>query len=266
MTPPERLPQIYLARLHKFNPQLLCAITIIKNVLYTRNADRVCGYCAQLQPRDKTSKASPVLTLLTALGLLYVGIDRMFFDRIAGSDSLARIERILAILVGTLLVALSISLFVAAWTGRPLAAMNTDSVKGKLLAHAFCPAPGALVFGFCLVRAIKRFDNIYLTVMLLFGAVLIADLLWTRREVRRLAASETAKKAATQFLWSCVFFNMLAFGLGIAASGWNWFSTDFMQGFNLLFWSAMTGIAIYPVCRDVKRLADAAGPSQIPSR
>jgi len=190
----------------------------------------------------------------------------MFFDRIVGSDPLARIERILAILVGTLLVAISISLFVAAWTGRPLAAMNTNSIKGKLLAHAFCAAPGALVFGFCLVRTIQHFDSLYLTVMVLFGAFLVADLLWTRREVRRLAATETAKKAATQFLWSCIFFSMLSFGLGMAVSGWNWFSTDFMRAFNLLFWSAMTGIGIYPVCRDAKRLADAAGPSHIPSR
>ena len=206
------------------------------------------------------------LTLLVALGLLYVGIDRMFFDKIAGNDPLARIERTLAILVGTLLVALSISLFVAGWRGRPLSAMNTNSTQGKLLVHAFSAAPGALVFGFCLLRTIKHFERLYLTATVLFGAVLIADLLWTRREVRRLAASEIAKKAATQFLWSCLFFSMLSFGLGMAVSGWNWFSTDFMRGFNLLFWSAMVGIATYPVCRDGKRLADASGPSQIPSR
>ena len=206
------------------------------------------------------------LTLLAALGLLCVGIDRMFFDRILGSDPLARIERILAILVGTLLVALSISLFVAGWTGRSLTALSTNSTKGKLLWHAFCAAPSALVFGFCLVRISKHFDRLYLIVLILFGASLIADLVWTRYEVRRLAASEIAKKAATQFLWSCLFFSMLSFGLGMAVSGWNWFSTDFMQRFNLLFWSAMTGIAIYPVRRDAKRLADAVGPSQVPSR
>ena len=173
----------------------------------------------------KDPKTVRWLTLLAALGLLYVGIDRMFFDRTLGSDPLARIERTLAILVGTLLVALSISLFVAAWTGRPVTAMNTNSRKGKLLAHAFCAAPSALVFGFCLVRTIKHFDILYLTVMVLFGGSLIADLLWTRREVRRLATSEMAKKAATQFLWSCIFFSMLSFGLGMAVSGWNWFST-----------------------------------------
>jgi len=144
--------------------------------------------------------------------------------------------------------------------------MNTNSTKVKLLAHAFAAAPSALVFGFCLVRTINHFDSLYLTVMVLFGASLIADLLWTRRELRRLAVSEIAKKAATQFMWSCVFFSMLSFGLGMAVSGWNWFSTDFMQRFNLLFWGAMTVIAIYPVRRDAKRLADAAGPSQVPSR
>ena len=154
----------------------------------------------------------------------------------------------------------------AAWTGRSLTAMSASSTKGQLLAHAFSAAPSALVLGFCLVRTTKHFDRLYFTVTVLFGASLIADLLWTRREVRRLAASEMAKKAATQFLWSCIFFSMLSFGLGMAVSGWNRFSTDFMRGFNLLFWSAMTGIAIYPVCRDAKRLADAAGPSQIPSR
>jgi hypothetical protein len=206
------------------------------------------------------------LTLFIAVGLLCVGIDRMFFDRILGSDPLARIGRTLAILVGTLLVALSIGLFVAAWTGRSVIAMTINSTKGKLLAHAFCPAPSALVFGFCLVRTTQHFDKLYLTVMILFGASLIADLFSARREVRRLAASETAKKAATQFLWSCIFFSMLAFSLGMAVSGWNWFNTDILQKFNLLFWSAVTSIGIYPVHRDAKRLADAVGPSQVPSQ
>jgi hypothetical protein len=144
--------------------------------------------------------------------------------------------------------------------------MSANSTKGKLLWHAFCAAPAAVVLGFCLVRAIKHFDSLYLTLIVLFGGTLIADLLWTRRELRGLAVSDTAKKAATRFLWSCIFFGMLSFGLGMAVSGWNWFSTEFMQRFNLLFWSAMTGIAIYPVRRDAKRLADAVGPSQVPSR
>jgi len=135
------------------------------------------------------------------------------------------------------------------------------SVKIKLLTHAFCAAPGAFVFGFCLVRTTKQFDGLYLTVMVLFGVSLLADLLWTRRDVRRLAGNEVARKAATQFLWSCIFFSMLSFGLGMAASGWNWFDTDFMRKFNLLFWAAMTGIGIFPVRRDAKRLADAVTPS-----
>ena len=204
------------------------------------------------------------LTLLLALGLLYVGIDRMFFDRIAGGDPLARIARILTILAGTLLITLSIGLFAAAWKGRSVTAMNTHSTKGKLLVGAFCASPSALVFGFFLVRTIQHFDSLSLTATVLFGACLTAVLLYTRHDVRRLAAGEFAKKAATQFLWSCIFFSMLSFGLGMALSGWNWFSTDFKRAFNLLFWSAMTGIAIYPVCRDAKRLADAAGPGQIP--
>jgi hypothetical protein len=212
--------------------------------LYSKATPRRARIVLNFKAGMKNPKRDRWLTLLVALGLLYVGIDRMFFDRIAGSDPLARIERTLAILAGTLLIALSISLFVAAWTRRSLAAMNTNSVNGRLLVHAFSAAPGALVFGFCLVRTIKQFDNLSLTATVLFGAFLIADLLWTRREVWRLAASQIAKKAATQFLWSCIFFSMLSFGLGMAVSGWNWFSTDFMRAFNLLFWSAMTIIAI----------------------
>jgi hypothetical protein len=105
---------------------------------------------------------------------------------------------------------------------------------------------------------IKHFDSLSVTVMVLFGVSLIADLLWTRREVRRLAADKIAGKAATQFLWSCIFFSMLSFGLGIAVSGLNWFGTDFIPTFSLVFWSAMTGIAIYLVWRDAKCLANAA--------
>jgi hypothetical protein len=163
--------------------------------------------------------------MLLALGLLYVGIESMFFERIAGRDPLAMTEKILAILAGTLLITLSIGLFAAAWKGRSVTEMNTNSVKGKLLVDAFCAAPSALVFGFCLVRTIQHFDSLSLTATVLFGACLIADLLYTRHEVRRLAASEIAKKAATQYLGSCIFFGMLSFGLGMAVSGWNWFST-----------------------------------------
>jgi uncharacterized membrane-anchored protein len=141
--------------------------------------------------------------------------------------------------------------------------VNINSAKGKLLVDAFCVAPSALLFGFCVVRTVRHFDRLFLVLAVLFGVCLIADLLYTRHEVRRLAASEIAKKAATQFLWSCIFFSMLSFALGMALSGWNWFSTDFVRRFNVLFWSAMTVIAIYPVRRDAKRLAEAAGPSHI---
>jgi hypothetical protein len=82
-----------------------------------------------------------------------------------------------------------------------------------------------------------------------------SDLLWTRREVRRLAVSETAKKYATQFLWSCIFFSMMLSGFVLS-------STDFIRMFGAVFWSVITGVAIYPVLRDTKRLADVAASSQ----
>jgi len=157
--------------------------------------------------------------------------------------------------------ALGISLIVAGVRGRfPVTAIN--SITGKLLTHAFCAAPSAFVCGFCLVLTITHFDILSLTATVLFGVSLIFDLFWTRRGVRRLAGSETAKKHATQFLWSCIFFSMLSLGLGMAVSGFVWFSTDFIRMLSMVFWSTITGVAIYPVLRDAKRLADAAGPIQ----
>jgi uncharacterized membrane-anchored protein len=140
-----------------------------------------------------------------------------------------------------------------------------NSIKGRLLTHAFCAALSAFVCGFCLLRSIKPFDIPYLTVTVLFGVSLISDLLWTRREVRRLNVSETAKKHATQFLWSCICFSIVSLGSGMAVSSTVWFGTDFLRIFSAIFWCAITGIAIYPVLRDAKRLADAAGLSQISS-
>jgi hypothetical protein len=137
-----------------------------------------------------------------------------------------------------------------------------NSIKGRLLTHAFCAALSAFVCGFCLIRSIKPFDIPYLTVMVLFGISLISDLLWTRREVRRLDVGETAKKHATQFLWSCICFSMISLSSGMAVSSMVWFGADFLRIFSAVFWSVITGVAIYPVLRDTKRLADAAGSSQ----
>jgi hypothetical protein len=86
------------------------------------------------------------------------------------------------ILAGTLLITPSIGLFAAAWKGRSVTAMNTNPIMRKLLVDAFCTAPSALVFGFCLVRSIQHFDSLSLTATVLFGACLIPDLLYTRHE------------------------------------------------------------------------------------
>jgi cytochrome b561 len=115
------------------------------------------------------------------------------------------------------------------------------------------------------VRTIKYLNILDFTVGVLSGASLMFVLFWTRRAVRRLATSESAKKHAGQFLWSCIFFSMLTLMFGMAVSGYVWFSTDFMRTFGVVFWSAMTAVAIYPVRRDAKRLADATGPTQITS-
>jgi hypothetical protein len=140
--------------------------------------------------------------------------------------------------------------------------MKTWSINGKLLLYAFHATPGAAVAGLCLVRAtIKHFDGLDLAFTMLFSAALICDLLWTRREVRPLATNENTKAHATQFLWSCLFLSMISFTFGMAVSGYVWFNTDFLRTFGLIFWSAIMAIAIYPVCRDAKRLADATASS-----
>ena len=55
---------------------------------------------------------------------------------------------------------------------------------------------------------------------------------------------------------------MLSLGLGMAVANFVSPSNRFMRRFSLVFWTALTGVAIYPVLRDAKLLADAAGPSQ----
>jgi hypothetical protein len=91
-----------------------------------------------------------LLSLLAALGLLYVGIDRVFFDRIVGGDPLSMIQRKLTILVGILLSTIGVGLFVVAWRGRfPVTVTNTNSIKGKLLAMPIALHPQRS----CLVRS-----------------------------------------------------------------------------------------------------------------
>jgi hypothetical protein len=143
--------------------------------------------------------------------------------------------------------------------------MNTNSITKKLLAHAFCAAASAFVFGAFLIRATRRLNILDFTAVVLSGASLLLVLFWTRRVVRRLATGEIANKHASQFLWSCIFFSMLSFTFGMAVSGYVWSSADFMRTFAVVFWSAITVVAIYPVRRDAKRLADAVASSQITS-
>ena len=144
--------------------------------------------------------------------------------------------------------------------------MKINSTTAKLFAHACCAAMGAFVVGLCLMRTIKHLDSMYVTGLILSGSFLMFVLYWTRRAARRLAASETARKSASTFLWSCIFFSMISLSLGMQVSGFVWYGSDFIRRFSVVFWSGIMGIAIYPVLRDAKRLADAAGQSKIPSR
>lgn len=134
----------------------------------------------------------------------------------------------------------------------------------KLFAHACCGAVGAFVFGLCLASTIVRFDGLSLAVTILFGLPVISDWFWTRRQVRQFAASETAGNHATQFLWSYVFFCMLASGFGIAVMAIVLLSADVTRTFGAIVFGVLTCVGIYPVVRDAKRLADALQPRTAP--
>jgi hypothetical protein len=138
--------------------------------------------------------------------------------------------------------------------------INSTTVR-KLFSYAYCVAVGSFVFGLFLVRTIEHFDIRYVTGMILCGAFFTCALFSTRREVRQFANSETAKKHADQFLWSCVFLSMLSFGFGIAVTAAILYSADFTRTFGVVWFGALTCVGIYPVLRDAKRLADAVGPS-----
>ena len=101
--------------------------------------------------------------------------------------------------------------------------------------------------------------------MLLAGGFLIFALLvllGTRNAVRPLATNEAAQKSARQFLFSCAFFGLISSAFGMFVSGLVWYSADFIRTFGAVFWGAITCVAIYPVRRDAKRLAEAAWPSR----
>lgn len=137
---------------------------------------------------------------------------------------------------------------------------------GKLLVHACCAAISAFVFGLVLVRTtIKGFDSLYFTILVLSGLSLIFVLFRTYGATRWLPAGDAAKKSASQYLWSCVFFSMLSLSFGFALSGLIWYSTDFLRIFNVIWFGALTCVGIYPVVRDTKRVADAAGRRQLTS-
>src|ERR1700751_1477061 len=128
---------------------------------------------------------------------------------------------------------------------------------------AACAVAMLAVFGLFLVRTIEHFDIRYVIGMILCGVFLTCVFFWTRREVRRFAASEKAEKHANQFLWSCIFFSMLSLSFGIALTALILYSADFTRTFGAVRFGALTCVGIYPVLRDAKRFADAVEPSQI---
>jgi hypothetical protein len=142
---------------------------------------------------------------------------------------------------------------------------RNSAMTGRLMVHAFCGAVAAFVFGLCVGHIlIRHFDGLYTGGAAVSLAALILVLFWTRHAVQGFAVSEASRKDARQFLWSCVFFAMISSTFGLQVSGITWFRTDFLREFALVFWGAMTLVAIYPVRRDARRLANSAS-SQVAS-
>jgi len=136
--------------------------------------------------------------------------------------------------------------------------MRSDATTFKLLAHAGCAAPGAIIIGLCAARLARHFDEVGVTLAVVFALCLLADLVWIRREVHLLGMGELAREPAAQFLWSCVFLSLISLGLGMAVGSLLWFEGDFVRRFSLGFWTLMAISASYPLFRDAKRLADAS--------
>jgi hypothetical protein len=126
----------------------------------------------------------------------------------------------------------------------------------RLLANAFGAGLIAFLFGLCLVRTVKQFDSLFFASAILSAALLVVVLLWTRVAVKERATSETAKKGARQFLFSCLFFSLVCAGLGFAVAGAIWNSGSF-QTFSVVFYGGIVGAGIYCVLRDAKRLSAA---------
>jgi hypothetical protein len=137
---------------------------------------------------------------------------------------------------------------------------------GKLMAHAFGGALAAFVFGLCVGHTFaKGLDGVYSTGMVLAGVAVVFVLFWMHHFFKRFAMNEASRQRARQFLWSCVFFAMISSMFGLQLAGISWFSTDLLRKFSFVFWGLMTLVAIFPVRRDARRLAD-AGPSQAASK
>ena len=131
-------------------------------------------------------------------------------------------------------------------------------MTGKLMTHAFSGALAAFVFGLCGGHTfIKHFDRVYSPGMALAGVALVFVLFRTRHFMKRFAVSEASLQSARTFLWSCVFFAMISSMFGLQVAGVSWFSADFLRKFGFVFWGLLTGVAIFPVRRDARRVANA---------
>ena len=125
------------------------------------------------------------------------------------------------------------------------------------MVHAFCGALAAILFGLSVGHVLSTHVGFgLLAVAVLSGAGVVFTIFWTHFAIQRFAVSEAAKKNARQFLWSCVFFAMISAMFGLQVAGVSWFSTDFLRKFGFVFWGLMTCVAIFPVHRDARRLAN----------
>ena len=128
----------------------------------------------------------------------------------------------------------------------------------RLMVQAFGVALAGSLFGLCAGHVLlTHLDSLYSIGMALAGVAVVFELFLADRTLGRVALSEAARKAARQFLWSCVFFAMISAIFGLEVSAVIWLPSGFYSRFLVAFWGLMTCVAIFPVRRDARRFKSA---------
>jgi|GEM_PF-1871345 hypothetical protein len=144
-------------------------------------------------------------------------------------------------------------------------AANPEAVSekwGKVTADAFYAAFSAFLFGVCLAGTIRQFDSLYFSGALVCGAFAILAVWRTQHAIRRLTTakyttSDSARRSARQLSLFCICFavSSMTFGAEMTAAVRN--SSDVYYSYGAVFWALISGVWIFCVRREARRLASA---------